>query len=180
MPKTVPEFGGIVGEKKSPFRPAVMVPVALAFASLAGVLLYLRSTTAPPPAAAPAFPPVAAASPVAPPAPAAGQAADAAPAPASYQTPNTGTTLVIVTSTPSGAEVRDIDDRLLGMTPFDLRVPTAKPLKLTLRYEGYKPLVLSKKPDGERMPLAVTLKKDSKADQSEFNKRSVGYKDDPY
>ena len=60
------------------------------------------------------------------------------PRPTRPRTP--GTTLVTVTSTPAGAAVLDADDRLLGTTPFDLRVPTDKPLQLTLRHDGYKPL----------------------------------------
>jgi len=125
-------------------------------------------------------PPVAAA---AAPAPAPAAAAASAPAePGGYQTANAGTTLVTVTSTPSGAEVRDLDDRLLGMTPFDLRVPASKPLQLTLRHEGFKPVTLKKKPEGERISLSVTMRKDARADPYDVmpNKRSVGYKDDPY
>jgi hypothetical protein len=101
-----------------------------------------------------------------------------------YQTANAGTTLVTVTSTPSGAEVRDIDDRLLGMTPFDLRVPTAKALQLTLKHDGFKPVTLKKKAEGEHISLSVTMKQDKKTDPYEVvpspSKRSVGYKDDPY
>jgi hypothetical protein len=49
---------------------------------------------------------------------------------------------------------------------------------LTLRHDGFKPLTLKKTAEGERMPLSVTLKKESKAEAP--NRRSVGYKDDPY
>jgi serine/threonine-protein kinase len=165
--------------KPSRLRAALVVPAALAAAGAVAAVLYLRASSAqvvvqqiPPPAPAVVNSSVA-------PAP----AAAASPAqPGGYQTANAGTTLVSVTSTPSGAEVRDVDDRLLGMTPFDLRVPAAKPLQLTLRHEGFKPVTLKKKPEGDRISLSVTMKKDAKTDPYEImpNKRSVGYKDDPY
>ena len=162
--------------KRSFLRPALAVPAALGVAVAAGVALYLRSASAQVVVQQlPAAPRVATAS------------MSAAPATASseltgYQTANVGTTLVTVTSTPSGAEVRDADDRMLGMTPFDLRIPSAKPLQLTLRHEGFKPVTLKKKVEGERISLSVTMKKDARADSLEAmpNKRSVGYKDDPY
>src|SRR5206468_3366021 len=106
--------------------------LAVVVAAGVGVRLYLRATQAQivveklPPAA----PPVAAATPV----PAAPATAPAEP-PSGYPTATAGTTLVSVNSTPTGAEVRDADERLLGMTPFDLRVPSAKPLQLTLRHD---------------------------------------------
>jgi serine/threonine-protein kinase len=159
--------------KRSALRAAILVPAVIAVAGMMGAALYLRS---PQPAALPPMPvspPVAAATPAQPPA---AQPTE----PAAYPTANAGTTLVTVTSIPSGAEVLDVDNRLLGATPFDLRVPTAKPLQLTLRHDGYKPTTLKKKAEGERMPLSVTLKKDSKVDDLMPNRRSVGYKDDPY
>ena len=166
-------------KKRLPVRAIAIGAAALVVAGI-GIKLYLRATQAqivveklpaPPP-------PVAAATPVPPAAP----TTTAAPAepPSPYQTANNGTTLVTVSSTPSGAEVRDVDDRLLGMTPFDLRVPALKPLQLTLRHEGFKPVTLKKKPEGERISLSVTMKQ-LKTDPYEMpNKRSVGYKDDPY
>jgi hypothetical protein len=163
-------------EKRLPLRAAIVVPAALGLASMAGVALYLRSLSPQPGALTPlpVSPPVAEASAVQ-------AAAQEQPvAPTTYQTANAGTTLVTVSSTPSGAAVLDVDSRLLGTTPFDLRVPTAKPLQLTLKLDGFKPLTLKKKPEGERMPLNVTLKKDPKADDLVPNRRSVGYKDDPY
>ena len=181
MPMTSPTFGGIVGEKKSPLRASVVVPVALVLVAAISTALWLRGAASRPvPAAAPA---IAAASPV--PAPAAAAPAPvAAAATAPYQTANSGTTLVTVTSTPTNSEVRDADDRLLGMTPFDLRVPTAKGLQLTLKHDGFKSIVLKKSVSGEHMSLAGILKKDPKADvpssDAMSNKRSVGYKDDPY
>ena len=163
--------------KRSLLRPALVVSSVLGVALAAGVALYLRSASAQVVVQQlPAAPlPVAAAS-----MPAA--AAIASPEPAGYQTANAGTTLVTVASTPSGAEVRDADDRLLGMTPFDLRIPTAKPVQLTLRHDGFKPVTLKKKVEGERISLSVTMKKDARTDSLEAmpNKRSVGYKDDPY
>ena len=163
--------------KRSLLRSTIVVPAALGVALLAGAGLYLRSTStqvevqqipaAPSPVAATSLSTAAAA---------------LKPEPAGYQTANAGTTLVAVTSTPSGAEVRDADDRMLGMTPFDLRIPTAKPLQLTLRHAGFKPVTLKKKVDGDRVSLSVTMKKDARTDSGEAmpNKRSVGYKDDPY
>ena len=176
---STPAYGTRMPKKRLPVRAIAIGAAALVVAGI-GIKLYLRATQAqivveklpaPPP-------PVAAATPVPPAAP----TTTAAPAepPSPYQTANNGTTLVTVTSTPSGAEVRDVDDRLLGMTPFDLRVPALKPLQLTLRHEGFKPVTLKKKPEGERISLSVTMKQ-LKTDPYEMpNKRSVGYKDDPY
>jgi hypothetical protein len=94
------------------------------------------------------------------------------------------TTLLTLTSTPTGAEVRDVDDRMLGVTPFEMRVPSNKPLALTLKADGYKPLPIKQKVvTGERLALSGTLKKDPKALKADAllgGKRSVGYKDDPY
>src|SRR5256885_9691032 len=89
--------------------------------------------------------------------------------------------LVTVISIPSGAEVRDADDRFLGTTPFDLRVPSSRALQLTLRHDGYRPVSLNKKVDGERETLSVTMK-NAKGDayESRPKRNSAGYKDDPY
>ena len=121
---------------------------------------------------------------VAPPVGAATPAPSAAPqpaAPAVYPTAYAGTTLVTVISNPSGAEVRDADDRFLGTTPFDLRVPSSRALQLTLRQDGYRPVSLNKKVDGEREILSVTMKS-AKGDayESRPKRTSTGYKDDPY
>ena len=163
--------------KQSRLKPVLIVPAALAVAAAAGAALYLRSDAAQVvvqqiPAPSPSIATNAVVS----------APASATPQAGGYQTANTGTTLVTVTSSPSGAEVRDADERLLGTTPFDLRVPAARPLQLTLRHEGFKPVTLKKKPEGERVSLNVTMKKDAKTDpyESRPNKRSVGYKDDPY
>jgi hypothetical protein len=124
----------------------------------------------------PAAPPVAAA-----PAPAPAQGEPHSESVPTAQAAIAGTTLVSITSTPDGAEIHDADDRLLGKTPYDLRVPSAKPLQLTLRHDGFRPVQVKKKVDGERVALSVTMKKD-KGDSQDVgpNKRSVGYKDDPY
>jgi serine/threonine-protein kinase len=165
--------------RKSPVR--FVVPAAAVVVVAAGAGIWWRMSQ--PQITVqkiPAPPPVAAAAPVQPEQPHA-QPAETPPPPSGYQTANAGTTLVTVTSTPSGAEVRDIDDRLLGMTPFDLRVPTARPLQLTLRHEGFKPVTLKKKAEGEHISLSVTMKKDAKDPYEVIpSKRSVGYKDDPY
>jgi hypothetical protein len=88
---------------------------------------------------------------------------------------------VTLTSTPNGAEVRDAADRFLGTTPFDLRVPSGKPLQLSLRHHGYRAAWVNRNVDGERMSVNVTMK-DAKAApyESRPSKRSVGYKEDPY
>ena len=106
----------------------------------------------------------------------------AAPAPTQpVQAPAVGTTLVTLTSTPAGAEVHDADDRFLGTTPFDLRVPSNQPLQLTLRQHGYRAASVKRVVEGERMSLNVTMKS-AKTDPYESRpvRRSVGYKDDPY
>jgi serine/threonine-protein kinase len=174
-------------------RPQLRSALAPALIVMAGIGTAAYVLWAPPPA--PPAPPVAAAVPVAPLAPAAPPAAAVAvgpppPAPAPPETPApavaypaafAGTTLVTVASTPAGAEVRDAEDKFLGTTPFDLRVPNSKPLQLTLRHDGYRPASLKKAVEGERMSLSVTLKT-ARADpyESKPHKRSVGYKDDPY
>jgi serine/threonine-protein kinase len=177
-PAAPPAFESIAPRRRS-MGPVLLTTAGIAAAVLVAAIVFLRGSSRAPAAA----PPVAAARPVAAPA-VAPPPADPAAAGAGYQTANAGTTLVTVTSTPSGSEVRDADDRLLGMTPFDLRAPISKPLQLTLRHEGFKPLVIKKTVAGEHMALAGTLKKDPKADLSSegpaSNKRSVGYKDDPY
>jgi len=98
-----------------------------------------------------------------------------------YPTAYAGTTLVTVISNPSGAEVRDADGRFLGTTPFDLRVPSSRSLHLTLRHDGYRPVSLNKKVDGEHETLSVTMK-NAKGDayESRPKRNSAGYKDDPY
>ena len=162
--------------KRSLLRPAVSVAALLGVALAVGVALYLRSSS--PQVVVQQLP---AASQVAAASLSTSQAASS-PIPASYQTANAGTTLVTVTSTPSGAEVRDADERMLGVTPFDLRTPSARPMQLTLRHDGFKPVTLKKKVEGERVSLSVTLKKDGRTDALDgtSRKRSVGYKDDPY
>ena len=167
----------------------IALPPALIVMAGIGTAAYVLWAPAPP---APPTPPLAAAVPVAPAAPpaAAAPVAPPPPAPAPLETPTpavaypaafAGTTLVTVTSKPAGAEVRDAEDRFLGTTPFDLRVPTSKPLQLTLRHDGYRPASLNKAVEGERMSLSVTLKS-ARTDpyESKPKKRSVGYKDDPY
>ncbi len=105
--------------------------------------------------------------------------------PSAVPTALAGTTLLRVVSTPSGAEVRDVDGRILGATPFEMRVPSNKPLQLTLRADGYKPTVLKERSvTGDHLELVGTLKRDPKLntrpDPLLGPRRSVGYKDDPY
>ena len=161
-----------------PAPPTPPLAAAVPVAPLAPAAPPTAAVPVVPAAAAPVAP--AAAVPVAPPPPAPAPAETTALAVA-YPAAFAGTTLVTVTSTPAGAEVRDAEDQFLGTTPFDLRVPTKKPLQLTLRHDGYRPASLNKAVEGERMSLSVTLKS-ARTDpyESKPTKRSVGYKDDPY
>ncbi|HET7787375.1 MAG TPA: serine/threonine-protein kinase [Myxococcales bacterium] len=161
---------------------------AAAVVALAAGIFWVRSATpgrpqhrtAPPPQpAATAMATPAAAAPAPAPAPAPVEPAPV-PVPAAYATANAGTTLVTITSTPSGAAVVDRDDRLVGTTPFDLRVPSDKPLQLTLKHDGYRTYTLKKKVQGEKVSLSVTMKTAKSDGYQTPNRRSVGYKDDPY
>jgi hypothetical protein len=169
MPPTQPQA------QKSSSRAVLVLSVVMVAAGLGAAVLWARH--APAPAAVvqvPQPPPVAAATP----APA---AVEPAPVPvARPAAPAIPTTLVTITSIPSGASVLDPSDRVLGMTPFDLRVPSAQPLQLTLKHDGYRPATLNKQVDGERMSLSVTLKTAKVDGPQTPNRRSVGYKDDPY
>ncbi len=165
-------------EARPSFRPAVVIPLALIAVVGVGGFFYWRGLPR-----RPAAQPVATKAPPQPVvlAPAAALPSEAPPA---YKTVNDGTTVVTVISVPSGAEVHDADDRLLGTTPFDLHAPISKTLQVTLRHEGFKPLTLKKMVTGERMALSGTMKKDSRADVAGSdavpNRHSVGYKDNPY
>ena len=167
-------------ENPSFLRAGVAIPAAILIVAGVALALYLRAAPREQPLRAQ---PVAAAAAI-PVAEAAAVAVAVPEAPTAYKTANDGTTLVTVTSTPSGAEVRDADDRMLGMTPFDLHAPTSRALQLTLKHDGFKPLVLKKVVSGEKMALSGTMKKDPKAEvpngDAVPNKHSVGYKDDPY
>ena len=164
-----------------PFRiaPALRTVLPPALIVIAGIGTAAYVLRAPPPGAVVAPAPVAP-----PPVAAAAPAPSVAPQPqppAVYPTAYAGTTLVTVISIPSGAEVRDTDDRFLGTTPFDLRLPSSRALQLTLRHDGYRPVSLNKKVDGEREALSVTMK-NAKGDayHSRPKRNSAGYKDDPY
>jgi eukaryotic-like serine/threonine-protein kinase len=151
--------------------------------AVAGAILWVRTAppaSAPIPAAPPQAAPVAAAAPVSAPEPPRIVETAPVPAPAAYATANAGTTLVNITSTPNGASVHDADDRLLGTTPFELRVPADKLLQLTLKHDGYKPYTLRKQVEGERTSFSVTMKAARPDSYQTPNRRSVGYKDDPY
>ena len=90
-------------------------------------------------------------------------------------------TFVTVTSAPSGAEVRDTNGHLLGRTPLHLRVPSGRILQITVRRDGYRPVSLSRKVEGEHAAVSVTMRSaKSGAPESRPQKRSTGYKDDPY
>jgi hypothetical protein len=161
FPSTLILFAGVVAAAivlRAPARLAVTPP----------------PQESPPPAPAPV---VAAAPAQAEPAPPPAREPD--PPPPRPESPRT--TLVTLTSTPSGAEVRDAADRFLGTTPFDLRVPSGKPLQLALRHHGYRPAWVNRNADGERMSVNVKMR-DAKAGpyESKPTKRSVGYKEDPY
>jgi serine/threonine protein kinase len=162
-------------------RIAWAVAVAAVVAA-AGGMLWVRSAAparAPHPAAPPP-PAVASAATASTPPPAPMVETAQVPAPAAYATANAGTTLVTITSTPAGAAVLDADARLLGNTPFDHRVPSDKPLHLTLEHDGYRPYTLKKRVEGERVSLSVTMKTAKSDGYQTPNRRSVGYKDDPY
>jgi serine/threonine protein kinase len=146
---------------------AIAIPLVLLAAAGAGYALHLRATVAEPAAVAPEK--------VAAPVPA------VAAEPSPNVDPNAGTTLLEVQSEPAGAEVRDEGDHVLGTTPFELRVPSAKALQLQFRHDGFRAATVKKKVEGEHAALSVTLKKDKgAADATHLHKRSVGYKDDPY
>ena len=153
-------------------------PAAAAILVLAGVAIFLRQRNQRP---APALAVVSVA-PIAVPAPALPVAQPAPPAPPpAYPVATAGVTTVTVTSSPTGAEVTDIDGRTLGSTPVDLPISTGKALQLVLKRDGYKPFALTRKSvAGDRISLSATLTKDSKAKEPQPTKRSVGYKDDPY
>ncbi|HEY6912196.1 MAG TPA: serine/threonine-protein kinase, partial [Myxococcales bacterium] len=180
-------LAGFDPEPDAPQGRAARVAWAIAAAAViavAGGILWVRTARparAPVPAApAQAAPTAAATAPAPAPAPPPIVETAPVPVPAAYATANAGTTLVSITSTPSGAAVHDADDRLLGTTPFELRVPADKPLQLTLKHDGYKPYTLKKQVEGERTSLSVTMKA-AKSDGYQMpNRRSVGYKDDPY
>ena len=95
--------------------------------------------------------------------------------------PAPSVTFVTVTSAPSGAEVRDTNGDLLGRTPLHLRVPSGRILQITVRRDGYRPVSLSRKVEGEHAAVSVTMRSaKSGAPESRPQKRSTGYKDDPY
>jgi serine/threonine-protein kinase len=172
LPEAVIEPG------RKPFpKVAVAAALVVLLGGGAGFALFRRAGTAEvtvqklPPASAPAA--------------VAQEPAPAAPAeqakPAAVPEPAAGTTLVDVTSQPEGAEVRDQDERVVGTTPFEFRVASARPLELTFRHEGFKSTTVKKTVEGEHVALSVTLKRDKGApDTTQPHKRSVGYKDDPY
>jgi serine/threonine-protein kinase len=146
---------------------AIAVPLVLLLAAGGAFALYRRASPAP----APSVPQVAE---TAAPAPVAA-------APAAKPDPNAGTTLVQVASDPAGAEVRDEADQVVGTTPFELRVPSAKTVQLRFRRDGFRAATVKKMVEGERTALSVTLKRDKgAAAATQMGKRSVGYKDDPY
>jgi eukaryotic-like serine/threonine-protein kinase len=163
--------------------PVLRTALAPALIVIAGIGTAAYVVRAPQPGAAMAAAPTPQPAIAPPPVVAATPAPSTVPEPAPravYPTAHAGTTLVTVISNPSGAEVRDADDRFLGTTPFDLRVPSNHPLQLTLRQDGYRPASLNKKVDGQRETLSVTMKS-AKGDAYESRpKRSAGYKDDPY
>jgi serine/threonine-protein kinase len=87
---------------------------------------------------------------------------------------------VTLTSTPSGAEVRDPAGQFLGRTPLDLRVPPGR-LQVTVRRDGYRPVSLDRRVEAEHERLSVTMKSaKSGAPESRPHNRATGYKDDPY
>jgi serine/threonine-protein kinase len=135
-------------------------------------------------AAAPAVtsPPLVTSSPAVIPPPAVISSAEVASSPAmpmAAAAPQGG--LVTVSSLPSGAEVRDANDRRLGTTPLDLRARPGALLRLTLRLKGYRPATVNRKVDGEYDTVRVTMKRAQPiASPPKPRNRSAGYKEDPY
>jgi hypothetical protein len=186
VPSVAPVPVAVPAQKRGPMLIALAIAaVAVAFAVYSMMSRRARESdfvpvpvpTAQQPIAANPPPAPLPAAPIAPPVP--------APIDVPAPTALAGTTQVRVTSTPTGAEVRDIDERILGTTPFEMSVPSNKPLLLTLHADGYKPMVLKQgKVTGEKLELPVTLKRDPrlavKPDPAPVNKHSAGYKDDPY
>ncbi len=174
-------------EAALPTRPIsalrILLPSGLILlAGIAAAAIVLRAPARLAVAPAPQNPPPPAPIPVVAATPAQPEPAPAPePARTAYQAATAGTTLVTLTSTPAGAEVRDAADRFLGTTPFDLRVPSGAPLQLALRHHGYRAAWIKRKVGGERMSLNIVMK-DAKAApyESRPGKRSVGYKEDPY
>ena len=167
-----------VAAPKKPAQPwrLALPPALIIVAGIVAAAIVLRApgrAPAPQPPPAPAVPAVTAAASVQPPAP-------PPPAPATADPGAAGTTLVTLTSSPPGAEVRDAGNRLLGTTPFELRFPSGKPLQLALRRRGYRAAWLSRMVDGERMSVHVTMKNAKGPYESKPIQRSVGYKEDPY
>jgi hypothetical protein len=108
------------------------------------------------------------------------QAALTAPVAAPAELPDT--TLVTVTSIPSGAEVIDEDGQRLGKTPLEVPVVSGDPVRFVLRRVGYVPFTLARKSvSGARVALSAALKKDARAaPPAERPGRSPGYREDPY
>ena len=190
-PTGAPQFASVT-DKPGLLRPGVVIPSVIVAALTIGVLWLFTQKGAGEQAAPRTAEPAATAQ-RAPAGPNAIAAAAQEPAtnavPSRYETVDSGTTLVTVTSSPAGAEVRDTDDRFLGTTPFDLRVPSGKPVQLTLRRDGYKPFRINKSVSGERVSLSGSLKRETQAPnqaaaaptrEQPGQRKPTGYKDNPY
>jgi serine/threonine-protein kinase len=176
--------------KRTPSALRVFLPSALILvAGIAAVAFVLRSGARRTPAAqaeTSVAPPAPALQAVAPPpvAPQPAQAATATP-PQAEAPPNPvpvtevqpappPTTLVTLTSTPPGALVFDGSNRPLGVTPFEVRMTPGKQLQVGVRLRGYRTAWVDRKVEGEKMSVNVAMK------VLTLNKRSIGYKEDPY
>ncbi|HZR08925.1 MAG TPA: hypothetical protein VFA79_10115, partial [Myxococcales bacterium] len=158
----------------------VLLPAGLILlAGMVAAAIVLRAparlAVAPAPVAPPPMPVTAATPAVPEPAP----PKPAEPAQAASRAQAVATTLLTLTSTPPGAEVRDLANRLLGTTPFEVRVPSGAPLQLTLRHRGYRPAWINRTVAGERASLDVSMSA-KPVPPAAPGKRSVGYKEDPY
>jgi serine/threonine-protein kinase len=187
-PLEVPTFSSLT-ERPPLLRPVTLV--ALGLACSVAVVGYrtgralLLPPAVPSPQAAIAGPALPAVQPEGGPAPLApGRLSQGATTPSEVPTALANTTLVTVVSTPAGAAVHDVEDRLLGATPFELRVPSNQPLQLILRAQGFRPgLVRQQTVAGERLTLSVALKREAKQPPSApppGRGRTGSYKEDPY
>jgi hypothetical protein len=88
--------------------------------------------------------------------------------------------LVTVSTRPSGAEVRDGNDRVLGTTPLDVRVRSGEQLRLTLQLNGYQSVSVNQRIDGDYDVVRVAMQRAEPVTQPKPREPLAGYKKDPY
>jgi hypothetical protein len=70
---------------------------------------------------------------------------------------------------------------VLGHTPLDVRVRSGGTLQVRLRLEGYRPMTVNRKVEGEYDVVRLTMKRSQPvAPAPKSRHRSAGYKEDPY